>query len=378
MALRPWRELAAEIAALGAPVAGIDEVSALSASGRILAKPVRALRALPPETHAVMDGFALGSAPPGRYRLVEPRPTRLCLDEAAPISAGDPAPIGAAAVALAARALRDGDHVTVPDARQKDNIRRAGEEAVSGVAILAPGTRLDARHLALAAAAGVSAFAVRRRPRVALLALHEGAEVLPHATVLAALLDSPALAADGPLTLRASRLSAEIRRLAPSHDLVVVVAESLDADDGPLARAIHECGGKVRIGRAALKPAKPIVFGRIDGATVVGFAGTAYAAAVAAHLFLRPVLRRLAGLAVDDPLLAAAADFSRERAPGRAEALPALLSRSDFGLCVVMAGRFGQLSALAAMDGFALVDAEASDIAPGFPLLYHPLRMPLI
>jgi molybdopterin molybdotransferase len=378
MALTPWRALAAEIAGLGAPLAGSERVTLGAAAGRILAEPVLALQPLPLETHAVMDGYALGSPPPGRYRLLAGKPTRLSPDEAAAIAAGEAAPEGAAAVALAARATVEGDSLAVPEARRQDNLRRAGEEAAEGAAILAAFTRLDARHLALAAAVGVHDLALRRRPRVALLALQDQAQPLPHLPVLAALLGGPALAATPPLAIRAASLTDALGRAAQSSDLVVVAAESLEAEDGALAIAIRACGGTFRIGRAALKPAKPIVIGRIGAALVLGFAGTAYAAAVAAHLFLRPLLRRMAGLPEDEPLKTAVADFAREREPGRAEALPALWRLEAEGPRLALAGRFGQLSALAALDGFALVEAEARDIAPGDPLLYHPLGMPLL
>jgi molybdopterin molybdotransferase len=377
MTLKPWRELAAEIVALGAPIAGVDHVSAFAAKGRILARPVQALRPLPAQTHAVMDGFALGAAPPGRYRLLASRAPHLGIGEAMAITAGEPAPIGAAAVALSSRATIDGEHLVVADARSQDNIRRAGEEAAAGAEIITGGVRLDARHLALASAAGVQRFATRRRPRVGLAALHDGPEALPHAGILAALLDDPALAPGDPTTVSAADLAVALRRIAARSDLVVMASESLDAEEGPLAGAIRACGGVPRIGRAALKPAKPIVFGRVGDAIVVGLAGTAYAATVAAHLFLRPLLLRLCGLGPDDPLMPVRARFARERAPGRAEALPVRFVADAEGVGVTLAGRFGQLSALAAMDGIAIIEAEAHAIRPGAALLYHPLRMPL-
>jgi molybdopterin molybdotransferase len=378
MGLRSWRDLAAGIEAQAEPVRETETISAQAAPGRVLATTVRAARPLPAGAHAVMDGFALGSAPPGRYRILPGRQERLAIDEAAPVAAGEPVPLGAAAVALAARVLRDGDRLTVTEARRQDNIRRAGEEAASGDALIAAGTRLDARHVALAAAAGVTSFTVRRRIELASLALDESVEPLPHAILLSALLASPAVRMPETQAVREAQLAEVLARHAGRRDLVLVVAQSLDGEDAPLARAIRAAGGSVAVGRAAIKPAKPILHGRIGGALVLGFAGTAYAVAVASHLILRPLLRRLAGLPGDDPLRRATADFAREREPGRAEALPARVSGSGPDLRLALAGRFGQLSALAALDGFALVEAEAGDIRPGDPLLYQPLSLPLL
>ncbi len=378
MALTPWRELAAAIAAQAEPLRATETISAQGAVGRVTAATVQALRPLPAEAHAVMDGFALGSVPPGRYRLLAHRPPRLALDEAVAVAAGEPVPAGAAAVALAARTVRDGDTLTVPEARRQDNIRRAGEESAAGDVLVQAGTRLDARHVALASAAGVTRFAVRRRVNVAVIAVHEGMEPLPHAMLLSALLASPAVGHSEPLSVREDGLAAALTRQAGRADLIIVTAQSLDGEEGPLARAIRASGGTVTAGRAALKPAKPIIHGRVGGTLVLGFSGTAYAVGVAAHLVLRPLLRRLVGLPPDNPLRRAVADFAREREPGRAEALPARIAGPGPELRLALAGRFGQLSALAALDGFALVEAEAGDIRPGDPLLYQPLALPLL
>jgi molybdopterin molybdotransferase len=378
MGLKNWQALARDIAALGKPVAGTDTVSLRGSSGRILARPVMARRPLPAQTHAVMDGYALGSVPPGQYRLLSAKPGRMVLAEAVAVAAGEAVPPGTASVVLADRASLQGDHLVVRESQTKDNIRRAGEEFLPGAGILKPGTRLDARHAALAAAAGSETLDVRRKLRVALLAVHDGDGALPHLAVFSALLggDHPDLAEA--VSIRSPMLAHQMQRLATRCDLLVIVAESLGGEGGFLATAIKTSGGEPVIHRAALKPAKPVITGAINGTPVLGLAGTAYATTVAAHLFLRPLLRSLTGLAADDPAIPAIARFSRSREPGRAEALPVHAKRDGACLVLAPAGRFGQLSALAGMDGFALIDAESGDVTPGITILYHPLLMPLI
>jgi molybdopterin molybdotransferase len=375
MALLPWREIARQAAALAHPPAGVEMRSVHGAAGRVLADDVRAANPLPAESHAVMDGYALGALPPGTFRIVAPRPVALAIGEAASVSAGDIVPKGAAAVVLAARAtIRDGQ-ATVAAPVLKDNIRRAGEEAAAGAIVLRAGTQLDVRHLALAAAAGVKALPLRPRPRVALLGVQGGGTRLPHLGIMAALLGGPALRLTDAGAVAATALDATLARLAAVHDLVIVVGDSLGDESGPLATAL---GGEARVRRAALKPAKPVILGRLDDASIVGLSGTAYAVTVAAHLFLRPLLRALTGLAPDDPFQPAIAAFSRPREPGRAEALPVRRGWSDGRMALEGSGRFGQLSALAALDGFALIEAEAGDVTPGAEAAFHPLMLPLV
>jgi molybdopterin molybdotransferase len=377
MALTSWRDLARAVAGMAGPVAGAEIVSLRAASGRILAADVAAASPLPASSHAVMDGYALGSAPPGAYRLAPGAPARLAPDEAAAVTAGETVPDGAVAVVLADKAEVAGTMARVRNAQAKDNIRRAGEEAQPGAAILTAGARLDARHAALAAAAGVRSVSVRRRPRVALLALSDGPHALPHLAVAEALLASPRLALTVAGAVRSAALARALARLASAHDLVVVVGDSVGDEAGPLAAALHAEGGEVRIRRAAMKPAKPVATGRLGPAAILGLSGTAYAVTVAMHLFLRPLLLALSGLPDDDPLLPALARFDRARGPGRAEALPVHSRLHEGRLVLTPAGRFGQLSALAALDGFAMIEAEAGDMAPGASCRYHPLMLPL-
>jgi molybdopterin molybdotransferase len=378
MGLKSWQSLAQDIAALGRPIAGMDAVSLRGSSGRILARPVIAQSPLPNLTHAVMDGYALGAVPPGKYRLLQVKPERLGLAESVAISAGEAVPSGSVSVVLADKACLQDDQLIVSDPQTKDNIRRAGEEFQPGAEILKPGTMLDARHAALAAAAGVETVDVRRKPRVGLLAVHESAGSLSHLAIFSALLAGDYLDQAATVSILPSMLAHQLETLADRCDLIVVVAESLGGEDGLLANAITASGGEATIRRAALKPAKPVIIGVIRGKPVLGLAGTAYATTVAAHLFLRPLLRNLTGLAVDDPAIPAVAGFSRNREPGRAEALPVHAKRDGGRLVLTTAGRFGQLSALAGMDGFALIEAESGDVTPGMAALYHPLLMSLV
>lgn len=378
MRLKPWDALAREIAGLASPVAGTEQVSLHGSSGRVLAEPLLAALPLPGKTHAVMDGYALGAPPPGRYRLAASPAGRLAADEALAVNSGQPVPAGTASVVLADKALVKDGGIAIREAQAKDNIRHAGEEAMPGAVLVPAGTRLDARHLALAAAAGLRSVAARRRPRIALLAICDAETALPHHGIFAALLGSRSLSVTDIGSVRATLLGQQLSRAAAGHDGIVIAADSLGGEDGVLATALAGIGGEPVVLRGALKPAKPVITGRIGAVPVLGMAGTAYAANVAAHLFLRPWLMSLAGLASDDPFLPAIAAFSRPREGDRAEALPVRMRRKGPQLLLEPAGRFGQLSALAAMDGFAMVEAGAPGISPGAPLLCHPLLMPLI
>jgi molybdopterin molybdotransferase len=374
----PWQELAARLAARINPVTGMQHVALQQAAGRRLARDALAARAIPAFDHAVMDGFAIGGAAPGNYRIADVPVEMLDADQAVPVAAGQRVPLQTACVVLIHNALIAQGMLKVSSRPRRDNIRRAAEEAKTGETVLKSGIRLDARHVALAAAAGVTELEVVRQPRIALLGLHNQPEALAQFPIMAAMLTTPSLTLSCAGVVRSHGLQRQLALLAANHDMVVVVADSLRGEDSLLVETLLAAGGKADVWRANLKPAKPIISGTLGNAQILGLAGTAYATVAAAHLFLQPMVQCLLGLENVDGTLPAQAAFVRTREPGRAEALPVFATNLDGVWRLSSAGRFGQLRALAAMDGMALIDGEQADIVPGTALRYLPIQIPLV
>ncbi|MGL4635709.1 MAG: hypothetical protein ACRCWF_07000 [Beijerinckiaceae bacterium] len=373
-----WQQLAETLAGRVSPVTGVELISLRRAGGRCLSAPVIAAKAIPAFDHAVMDGFAIGGNTPGQYNIISPEQDALSASEALRVSAGMRVPTNTKAVVLAHNTEVSGDVLIVPALSRRDNVRRQGEEAQSGETLLVAGTRLDARHLALAAMAAVTELEVMQQPRVALLGLQDQPQQLPHLAVMAAMLTTPSLNFTLAGAARTQDLPRQLSQLSQNHDLVVVVAESLRGEDGALFQALQERGADAEVWRANLKPAKPVITGKLGACHILGLAGTAYATATAAHLFLRPVLQRLLDLPVQQATTMATTDFARTREGGRAEALPVMARQDNGALKLTPAGRFGQLRALAAMDGMALIEAEQGDIAAGTHVHFMRVQIPLI
>ncbi len=371
----PWPRIAEAIAREFTCVREIEHVSCQGAHGRILAQSLFAAQSLPGHTHAVMDGYALGALPPGSYQILADA-QMIGLGQACHVAAGSSIPHGTVGVVLADHATQSDNTLHVRAALIKDNIRRAGEEAQAGDRLLDAGIPLNPRHIALALAAGVQTIPVLRRLRIALAGLHDHAHGLPHLGIARALLMNPAIALTEAGAVRPAMLEALLQRLSQNHDLVIVVAESLGGEEGLLARTLAH-HGESTVHRAAMKPAKPVVTGKMGESRVIGLAGTAYAMSIAAHLFLRPALQKLLALETGMLFMPAVSGFDRARKPGRAEALPVRISSRNGLLEVTSAGRFGQLRALAGMDGFALIEADEGVISRGKMVSYWPLSFPL-
>lgn len=379
------------------PVAGTDAMRPDCAAGRVLAASPLAAAALPPFDQSAMDGYGLAAADlrpgatPRLLRVVRagdaPGPA-IRPGEAVRLLTGAPVPEGVAAVTMEEHAdLRGGRVHPRRPVRAGENLRRRGEDVAPGERLAEPGTRLDARHVALLAAAGVERVSVRRRVRVALLS--NGDELRPGAgsavrdsnrPMLRALL-APRPELDctdlGLLPDDPAALAAALRRAAANHDLILSTGGVSGSDADHVPGAVAAAGGGVEVLKLALKPGKPLAHGRIGDAVCLCLPGNPLAALVCVLVLGRPLLARLSGARAHAAApLAAVAGEGFPRKPGREEYLPARVVGHDAaGLPVLArAGHAGsaRLLPLSRADGLMWLPAGAERVAPGGALRFHP------
>jgi molybdopterin molybdotransferase len=282
------------------------------AGGRYLAEAVRAARAAPPYTCSAMDGYALRAADaPGPASLpvgltlyagdVPARPLRP--GEAARIFTGAPLPGGADTVVREEAARAEGGRVALDEApRRGDNVRLEGEDVPRGAMALPAGTRLGARQAGLCAAVGATEVAVRRRPRVALLATGDevvrgrtpdsnGAAVAGLVRSLGALV-SRRTVPDDP-----EAVAAAVGEALAGADAVVTIGGVSVGERDHVPAALERLGAQVRVHGVPMKPGKPFLFALAGAAPVLGLPGSPSACLVAFEVFARPALLKLAGAA---------------------------------------------------------------------------------
>lgn len=392
----------ARIVALGRPIREIERLPVKVALGRITADDVRTAIPLPPFDHSAVDGYGVGrddSVGERRsLRLVERVAAgavgarHLEPGQAVRLLTGAPVPSGVAAVVFEERCRLSGRTVTLAAGREGDspNIRRRGEDVESGEVIVDAGTSLDARHVALLAAAGVTSVQVVRRVRVAVFSngdeLREPGEILGPGAIhdsnrpmLRALLARPwielvdaGLHRDDP-----ALLAKAMREAADNADAVVCSGGASGSDADHVLAAILTCGGEARSVKLALKPGKPLVAGCLRERPVLGLPGNPVAAMVHFLLFGRPLLQRLAGAAAERPAgQAAVAAEAIPHAAGRREFLPArVVGHEDDGrarLAKLGRGGSARLRPLALADGLADIAAGRGSLAAGEALRFHP------
>jgi len=380
-------------------VEGDEEVAAGEAMGRVLAAPLAALHHVPPFDQSAMDGYALG-APEGAgtaYRVTarlaagEGGAVSLGPGEAARIFTGAPVPVGAQAVVQQEKAMVEAGGISVPPGLPAGtNIRRMGEDVRAAGMLLAAGQRLDARHIALAVAAGHGALPVRRRLRVALAStgselraagsgLGSGQVHDSNGPMLRAMLRAPdvelieiGILPDQPGPLRDALLAA-----AGGVDLIVTSGGVSVGEEDHMVGAILGAGGTIEVVSLPIRPGKPVKAGRLGPAVILALPGNPLAAYVNLWLVGRRVLDVLAG-APARPLrpLAARSGFGEERKPGRVEFAPARFAGMDAsGLPVLELlgrGSSARLAPLAAADGLCVIGPEVARVEPGDLLAVLP------
>lgn len=380
-----------------APIAGQSTVPLSLAPGRVIASDIRAREAMPFFDNSAMDGFALRRADlEGRDSLpiagtvaAGASPCELPIGAALRIFTGAPVPLGADAVAMVELCRETGGDVRflAPPA-VGDNIRRKGSDQTAGQLLIGARTRLAPHHVGLLAANGIAQIDVVRRPRVAVFStgdeLSEGPlspGQIPDANrpMLLALARHAGGEADdlGILPDEPQAAATAFGGIADRYDLILSSGAVSMGGKDHIREALVAAGGDVNGWRAAVKPGKPVMFGRLGTAAFTGLPGNPFAVHVGFHLFAAPQISRLLGM---EPApfapVPARAGFDWTRKPGRAEVFPVRLAGYDqTGLPVLE--RLGKsvsatLLPLAQADGLAIVPAETAQVRAGEPLRWHP------
>ena len=314
--------------ALAAVLAGTEplpeEMVALDfAHHRVLARDVAALRTQPPQAMSAMDGYAVRAAdathPPARLRVIgevaagRPFGRVVGSGEAVRIFTGGVIPDGADAVIIQEDTVVEGGGITITEAAMLGrHIRPAGVDFRQGDTLLAAGSRLTDRDLSLAAGMNYPHLAVRRRPKVAILATGDelvmpgntpgpGQIVYSNGYALRALArDEGAETID--LGVAADTIEATTEGIRHARDLeadILVTTGGASVGDHDLVRQSLEAEGvAIAFWRIAMRPGKPMMHGRLGAMRVIGLPGNPVSSYVCGFLFLVPLIRKLSGRSV--------------------------------------------------------------------------------
>jgi molybdopterin molybdotransferase len=334
-----------------------------------------------------MDGYALRLSEKETYQEIgtalagRPFAGKVGPGECVRVMTGAVMPPGTDTVVIQEIVKRDGKTVTLPPGQKAgQNVRYAGEDLKVGAPVLAPGKLLRPAELGLIASLGIGEVKVRRRLRVAFFST--GDELASIGTKLkeGEVYDSNRYTLHGML----SRLGVEIFDLgvvrddpaalesalkkASRYDAIITTG-GVSVGEADFIKPLTAKLGEVLFWKIAMRPGRPMAFGRIGDAFLFGLPGNPVAVMVTFYQFVRDALLHLSGRTDDYaiPLLKAKCGEALRKVPGRTEFQRAILSSEQGEWTVRTTGQQGSgvLRSMSEANCFIVLEHDRGKVAAG-------------
>jgi len=381
-----------------APVAA-ETIKLDEALGRVLRADAVAQVSHPPADVSAMDGYAvhfddIKNSPQtlrvtGESAAGHPYRNAVGAGEAVRIFTGAFVPRGADTIVIQENTAAAGESVTINELPRKgQHIRPAGQDFRAADAVIKAPKHLTSRDIGLLAAMNLPRVSVSRRPVVGVLStgdeivlpgdpIAEGQIVSANGPGLCAFVTAHGgealhlgVVKDDPKALL--RIAEQIRHL----DLLVTSGGVSVGDHDVVKAALSSAGFKATFHKIAMRPGKPLLYGRLHNLPVLGLPGNPVSAMVCAVLFLGPALAKLQGLAGDAPrLMPAQLGADLKANDSRADYIRASLSH-ERGVSIATpfpVQDSGMISALARADALIVREPQAPAASAGEPISILPL-----
>lgn len=347
-----------QLIAAALPIPRTEMVSLTEGLGRTLSSPITSPIDVPGFDNSAMDGYALRIADinkmPDRFPVVQriaagQTGKPLGPNEAARIFTGAPVPQGTNVVVPQEHTQAADDHIQLTQqVVTSQHIRRRGEDIEAGAVIIAAGTRLTPAHLALAASVGVSTLNVYARLKVAILftgdeltepgqPLAPGAIYNSNRYAIRALLEKLGCeVTDLGIVRDSSQATRDALQQASTLADVIVTCGGVSVGEEDHVKAAVQALGELNLWQIAMKPGKPLAYGKVGQSDFIGLPGNPVSAFVTFVLMARPfLLKRMGVTKVDTPSIPAIAGFDWPKPDRRREFLRAGFDRNEQGASVL-------------------------------------------
>jgi molybdopterin molybdotransferase len=325
------------------PIQGATRVPVRDALGRVLAEDIVSPVNVPAHRNSAMDGWAmrfadLQSGAPlteiGASFAGKPFAGTVGTNECVRIFTGGVVPVECDTVVMQERATANGKSVTfAPQQRQGQNVREAGEDLMAGAVALAKGRIVRAAELGLIASLGIGEVTVRRKLRVVFFSTGDELKSVGSTLKEGEIYDSNRYTLFGMLT----RLNCEVIdmgvvvddpiplekafRDASAIGDVVITSGGVSVGEADFVKQLMQRLGEVVFWKIAMKPGRPLAYGKIGGAHFFGLPGNPVSVMVTFYQFVRDALLTLQGVepVPPQPLMKAVCTSPIKKAPGRTE-----------------------------------------------------------
>ena len=388
----------AAIRACLAPVKESERVPVRAALGRVLAEDIVPAIDVPGHDNTAMDGYAVRHADLGASATVleeigaalagKAYAGTVGAGQCVRVTTGAVMPAGTDTVVVQEVVKVHGTKVTIPAGQKaKQNVRYAGEDLKKGVPVLSPGRLLAPAELGLIASLGIGEVAVRRRVRVAFFSTGDELASVGSALRQGEVYDSNRYTLHGML----ARLGVEVRDLgvvrddprelesalrdAASNADAIITTGGVSVGEADFVKPMMAKLGEALFWRIAMRPGRPMAFGRIGNAFLFGLPGNPVAVMVTFYQFVREALWQLAGRSgAALPLLEARAAEPLRKVAGRTEYQRGMLYREGAELKVRTTGQQGSgvLRSMSEANCFIVLEHERGRVQAGEPVQVQP------
>ena len=339
------------------PVKGVERVALRASLGRVLAESVVSPMMVPAHDNSAMDGYAvramdlhsdgeatlnmIGTVFAGGLFAGAVGP-----GECVRIMTGAKIPDGADTVVIQEHVQADGHTVRVgPGHRKGQNLRRAGEDIAIGQTVLQPGSAIRPAELGLLASLGIAELAVYRRLRVAFFSTGDELRSIGSVLEEGQIYDSNRYTIYGMLTRLGCevidmgvvrddpRLLESAFREAASMADVVITSGGVSVGEADFTKDLLDRLGEVLFWKIAMKPGRPLAYGKLGSAHFFGLPGNPVSVMVTFYEFVRDALLVLMGRTDGAvlPALQVPCVSPLKKAPGRTEFQRGVLFRDEGG-----------------------------------------------
>lgn len=365
------------------------------ALGRTIAKEVRSQINVPGHTNSAMDGYAIqgveipasghqefsviGTSWAGRP-YSEPVSTGQCVR----IMTGAAMPENTDTVIMQEHVQKNGEKILI-DATNKpgQNVRQAGEDITVGETVVPIGKFITPAELGLIASVGIADVTITRRLRVAFFSTGDELKPVGSALQKGQIYDSNRYTLYGMLT----RLGVETMDVGVIKDDrnavgqaftdtvsradVLITSGGVSVGEADFVKETLENIGEVNFWKVAMKPGRPLAFGKIGNTRFFGLPGNPVSVMVTFYTFVQPALKKMMGLAHREPLVIRARCTTRLRKrPGRIEYQRGILTQSDSPDCSYKVRKTGAqgsgiLRSMSDANCFIILPMESSEVEIG-------------
>lgn len=374
---------------------GLERVNILDALGRVLGEDISAGRNIPPKDNSAMDGYALrfqdttGASPhhPVVLEVIEDIPAgaipqkSIAAGQSARIMTGAPLPVGADAVLKMEDTEKDGQKIKIKaEAQSGQDIRRAGEDVREGELVIPRGTIVRPAGIGMLASLGRSYISVYQRPLVAVLATgNELVDIDENPSPWKIINSNSYSLASQALDCGASVMQMGIakdkredllaRFQAAMRADIIISSGGVSVGDYDLVKDImQEVGSRMQFWQVAMRPGKPLAYGRIGSVPLFGLPGNPVSSMISFEQFIRPAILKMMGhQAIFRKTVSAVLQEDIEKRKGFTHFIRALVKAGAGGFTVSTTGEQGSgiLKSMVRANGLIVLPENMEKVKAG-------------